>query len=154
MALNTEDKILDIDLSETAKQRFRIDGDNDRIVLLNISDMGVVKRLTKIYPKLEKLANEASLEIPEDADDLQAMTLTGDKVEEIDQKMRALLNEIFDSDVDHACAPDGTMFDLFNGRFRFEIIIDRLGKLYGDNFNSELEKAKKHIKKHTGKYVK
>lgn len=154
MALNTEDKILDIDLSETEKQRFRIDGDNDRIVLLNISDMGIVKRLTKIYPKLEKLANEASLEIPEDADDLQALTLTGNKVEEVDRKMRNLLNEIFDSDVDRACAPDGTMFDLFNGRFRFEIIIDRLGKLYGDNFNAELEKAKKHIKKHTGKYVK
>ena len=154
MALDTENKIIDIDLSDTGKKRFRIDGDNERIVLLNISDMGIVKRLTKIYPKLEKLANEANIDIPEDADDLQALTLTGNKVDEVDRKMRDLINEIFDSDVDRACAPDGTMFDLFNGKFRFEIIIDRLGKLYGDNFESELQKAKKNIKKHTDKYVK
>lgn len=151
--IDENEQLMDIDLSETKKERFRIDGDNNRIIELNTSDMGIVKRIGNIYPELRKMANVANLMIPEDATEEEGMNMVGDKVSEIDMKMRSLLNELFDSEVDVACAPDGTMFDMFNGRFRFEIIIDRLAKLYGDKFESEVEKVTKRINKHTDKYT-
>ncbi len=154
MAITEENKqVQDISFPETRKERFRIDGDNNRIVELNTSDMGIVKRIGKIMPKLNKLANVATLMVPEDATEEEGMNMIGDKIAEIDMQMRSLINELFDSEVDVACAPDGTMFDMFNGRFRFELIIERLGKLYGDNFEREIGKVNKRIDKHTNKYT-
>lgn len=153
---------VDINLSETQRVRFRIDGDNDRILELNISDMGIVTRLRDGYPKLDKLTQKiASLdnieEIDEDADEPTTMKVVnkmGTAIEEIDKEMRDIMDGIFDANVSEVCAPDGTMYDLFNGKYRYEIILERLLPLYNENMDKEYKAISKRIQKHTDKYTK
>lgn len=146
----------DINLSAIRKKRFRIDGDNNRYLELDVSDMTIINRLESLYPKLEKLSQDAALKQldKEDADDEKSLTRISNTLTKIDAQMRQILDEIFDSDVSAKCAPSGSMFDPFNGTLRFEHIIDVLSKLYENNINSEFKKMSARMKKRTSKYTK
>lgn len=151
--MNNEE-ILDIDLSVTRKKKFRIDGDDNRILELNTSDMNIVKRLNTIYPKLQKLAVKASSQLELDSESDDFIAKAGEAISSIDADMRQLIDELFDAEVSKITAPDGSMYDLFNGKFRFEHIIDTISGLYENNFNSEYKKISERITKHTSKYTK
>lgn len=134
-----------IDLSLTRKKRFTIDNDENRILELNTSDINIVNRASSVLPKLYEFAGTIS-DVP-DEDSVNALN-------DIDTKMRECLDEIFDSNVSEICAPYGSMYDPFNGDFRFEIIFNAILQLYNDNIASEAKKLQKKIKAHTDKYTK
>lgn len=146
----------EIDLSATRKKRFRIDGDNNRYLELNTSDMSIINRLEQLYPRLQKLSQDAAVKKleTEEADDEKALTKVSNALTRIDVQMRQLLDEIFDSNVSEMCAPSGSMIDPFNGEFRFEHIIDVITKLYENNINTEFKKMSDRMKKRTAKYTK
>lgn len=146
----------EIDLSVTRKKRFRIDGDNNRYLELNTSDMGIITRLNALYPRLDKLSQEAAVKKLEakDEDDESTLSTISQALIKIDMEMRKILDDIFDSNVSEVCAPEGTLMDPFNGEFRFEHIIDVLSKLYTNNIHSEYKKMNARMKKHTSKYTK
>lgn len=140
--------VIDIDLSVTKKKQFRIDKDDNRIIELNTSDMTILERINEAYPKLNELgAKVASLE-GEDVDTGVAA------LKEVDTEMRNLMDFIFDSPISSVCAPDGSMYDLFNGEFRFDHILTVLLRLYESNINSEIKQMQARMSKHTDKYVK
>lgn len=147
--------IQDIDLSVTNKKEFRINGDNSKILRLNTSDLHVLKRMGEIYPKLQKLADDALNEmvIDDDATTEEIFQKSGATLTKIDTKMRELIDELFDSNVSEVCAPEGSMFDPINGKFRYEHIVDVLGNLYEKNLREELDKTARNIAKHTDKYT-
>ena len=158
VSATTEEKFDgDIDLSVIRKKRFRIDGDNNKWIELNVSDMNILSRLTEAYPKLEKLQTKAtkiSEDIAGDSDDLDEVKL-GKDLKSIDKDMRKIIDDIFDSNVSEVCAGNGSMFDTFGGVCRYEHIIDALIPLYENNISSEAEAVKaisKNIEKHTDKY--
>ncbi len=141
------DDVVDIQLSTPVKRtKFRVNGDNDAIIELNLSDVGIMGRLKN---GLEKLQSEVSAmaDIPDDDDNL------ADKLKQIDQKMREAVDYIFDYPVSNACAKYGTMYDPKDGVLRYEAIIDGLTTLYADNLNSEYKKMKARMGKHIDKYV-
>ena len=149
--------VQDIDLSVTRKKKFRIDGDNNRMLELNISDLNIIVRLKETYPKLQELSEKAANEW-EDTDDEgidgEGATKTVELLKSIDGEMRNLVDYIFDSNVSEVCAPDGSMFDPFNGRLRFDHIIEVLSGLYEENLESEVKKLTRNVQKHTSKYIK
>lgn len=143
-----KNNIVDIDLSVTKKKQFRIDKDDNRIIELNTSDMNILSRLQDSYPKLDALGTKAmSISETDSVEDTVSI------LKEVDGEMRSLLNNIFDSDIADICAPDGSMFDMFNGEFRFEHIISTLIGLYETNIDNEYKLMVKKIKKHTDKYT-
>ena len=143
-----KNNIVDIDLSVTKKKQFRIDGDDTRIIELNTSDMSILSRLQESYPRLDELGTKAMSMSSDDTLETTAALLT-----EIDKEMRDILNFIFDSDIADVCAPDGSMFDMFNGQFRFEHILSKLVGLYEKNIDNEYKLMAKNIAKHTEKYT-
>lgn len=152
---------MDLDLSATRKKRLRINGDNTKIVELNTSDVNILSRLSDAYPKLDKLdekAKEISLEAdkfnPDDEIDIEEMKSFSSKLKEIDNDMRAIVDEVFDSNVSEVCAPDGSMFDPFNGMPRYSHIITALLNAYEQNISEEAKKLNKNVQKHTRKYTK
>lgn len=157
-----QEEIIDIDLSPTRKKKFRIDGDATRIIELNISDMGIVSRIADSYSKLDELSKKA-LEIEADSDVMEnaetaeerdsAMVSLGSSIKEIDTEMRKIIDEIFDSNVSEVCVPSGSMFDPFNGKLRYEYIMDALLPHYEENISSEAKKVKANVAKHTAKYT-
>lgn len=146
----------DIDLSVTRKKRFRVDRNNNKYLELNTSDMGIITRLDNLYPKLEKLSQDAAIKklAQEEEDDEKTLTKISNALIKIDVEMRKIIDDIFDSNVCEVCAPDGSMIDPFNGEFRFEHILDVLTKLYENNLNTEYKKMSDRIKKRTSKYTK
>ena len=129
--------------------------DNSRIIELNTSDLTIVKRLEDAYPKLMDFVGNAQTEIKKKGtDDKSASDIALEQLPIIDKKMRELIDWVFDSEVSDKAAPDGSMYDLFNGKFRFEYVIEKLLDLYDTNFNKEYEALKKNVSKHTGKYTK
>lgn len=147
--------VIDIDLSEIRKKRIRIDGDDNRIVEINISDMGVMDRLQNAYNQLLSLANEYHLaeeeETSEDEDTEIAKII--ETLKDLDVKMRELVDYVFNANVSEMCVQDGTMADPVNGQFKFEYIIEKFLALYDKNFDMEFKKMSKSVSKHTNKYT-
>lgn len=155
--------VIDISLSELRRKKFRIDGDDSRILELNTTDLNLLSRLKEAYPKLISLSEDAVKNLPDDAflaDDNtnfftdEAVASVVDTLAKIDTDMRSLLDYIFDSNVAEICAPSGSMYDPVNGKFRFEHIIETLTKLYTDDISVEAGNISKRVQKHTDKYVK
>lgn len=158
---NTVNDIIDLDLQVIRKKRFRFNKDDNRILELNTSDMNIIARISDVYPKLKALQEKASKLMeglnPNETDDpnalMQDVTTIANRLKEVDTEMRKLLDYMFDSNVSEITAPDGSMYDPFNGSFRFEYIITLLMKQYEDNLQSEFGKMEKQLKKHTEKYT-
>lgn len=153
-----DDSIFDgeINLSAIRKKRFRIDGDSNRYLELDTSDMGIITRLDNLYPRLQKLAQDAAVKQldKEETENERALTKISQALVKIDAQMRQIVDDIFDSNVSEMCVPSGTMFDPFNGVFRYEHIIDVISALYKDNIKTEIKKMSTRMKKHTAKYTK
>ena len=155
---NNEQEIMDIDLSPIRRRKFRIDGDGNRLLELNTTDLGIVTRLNETYPRLQELQNQySSLQVSLDEEGNVtdgSFNAMAEAVKDLDTKMRDHIDYIFDSDVSAKCAPSGTMFDPIRGSLRFEFIIDTLSKLYEEEISKNLQKRKDTMSKHTTKYKK
>lgn len=151
--------IIDLDLSVTKKKKFRFDKDDNRIVELNTSDMNLIQRVSEAYPKLQELQTKASkltegLNVEDDESTaIEDINTLAERLSAVDAEMRELLDYMFDAPVSAAAAPSGSMYDPFNGSFRYEHIIAVVTKQYEDNLQSEFSKMEKQLKKHTDKYT-
>ena len=151
----TKPEVQDIDLGFEDKKKFRIAGDYNRMLELNVSDMNISARYTQAYPKLQEFAKKASEKVQKidvEADD--AMEQIAEFLTDIDSQMREQIDFIFDTNASEVCAPSGNMFDPVNGMYRYEHIIDTLAKLYTTGFEDEMKKFKDRTAKHTSKYTK
>lgn len=159
--VNVNSDIQDINLSVIRKKRFRVDGDDNRILELNTSDLNILARLKDAYPKLIAIADNAFKDLPqvdtsEEVDFINSAETAEliDSLKKADSEMRELVDYIFDSNVSEVCAPSGSMYDPINGQFRFEHIINVLAALYETDVEKEMGAIAARVKKHTGKYSK
>ena len=150
--------IVDVDLGFVEKKRFRIAGDYNRMLELNVSDLNIFSRLKSGYPKLNNLLEEARnkmLSIPDDLDDNdETISRIADNLTEIDAKMREIIDYIFDTNASEVCAPSGNMFDPVDGEWRYVRIIDKLSALYTNGLHTEFNKIKANVEKKASKYTK
>lgn len=148
----------DADLTATSKKTFMIKLSENNIQPLELdpSDLMFIKRLNEIYPRLQKNAEQAMSNLNIDDEEKtteEILSQTSDVLVAIDADMRSAMDELFDTNVSEVCAPTGSMYDPFNGEFRFEHIIKALSKLYENNLDSEASKIMSKLKKHTAKYL-
>lgn len=143
-----------VDLTATKRKHIKVFGDINGYIDLNLSDLNIATRASEDYPKLLELAREAEEKLANIPDDPEGIGEMAEVLKQIDADMRGLLDHLFDAKVSDVCAPNGTMYDPFNGEFRFEHIINSLAKLYSNNFDNEFNAMKKKVSKHTNKYAK
>jgi hypothetical protein len=152
-----KDNLIDINIGGIEKKRFRINGDDNKILELNTSDLNIASRFSEAYPALiecEKQVTELQESANEDTDELGSISMFSEKLKGIDTKMKELMDFIFDSNVSEICAGNGSMYDPLDGYMRYEVIIDRLSDLYTDNLGKEMKKVQNRMKAHTAKYTK
>lgn len=156
MGLVEDNNIKDLSIPDIAKERFRINGDNDKILELNTSDFNVITRLNEAYPKLKEYSNKiAELgDIEGDADSEETLAKMAEMLDDIDKMMKKEIDYIFDANVSEVCVGNQNIYDPKNGKFVWEHIIEAVGDLYQVSFTEELGKVKKRIEKHTNKYTK
>lgn len=159
------DDIIDVDLSAIKKKRFRINGDDNKILELNVSDLHVLTRLQEVFPKLDELAesvkdiniNTPSDEAIENGDQEaidKSFNETADALRKIDAEMREFVDYVFDSNVSEICASDGSMYDPFGGKYRYEHVIEKLIELYESNIKEQFRRLEMKTAKHAAKYTK
>ena len=147
-AIVNEENIIDVDLSEIQKKRFRINGDNNKILELNVSDMSIVTRIHEAYPKLDAIQAKVLKYAESKTDDPE---MDAKKLKEFDDDMRKLIDFIFNANVSEICADDGSMYDPMGGMFRYEYIMDKITSLYETNLNNEFKKMKARVNKYAKK---
>ena len=155
--VKTEPDVVDVDLGFVEKRKFRICGDYNRMLELNVSDLNIASRLKTGYPKLKELLEEAQkkvAEIPDDLEDEELLGKIADALADIDKEMRKVIDYIFDTNASEVCAPSGNMYDPVNGQFRFERIIEKLSALYTNGLDEEFRKIKNRVEEKTSKYTK
>ena len=145
-----------INLNISDKTRYTINNNPDKYIELNPGDMGITARLSAVIPKLNKLIEEydklalnADSETATDDD----MLSFNEAYNNIDLQLREAVNYLFDYDICSVCASGGSMMDLYDGEFRFSVIINTLIQMYEDTISEEMEKMSKKINKHTAKYT-
>ena len=164
---NAQEQVLHLDLSATAGKKVVIDNDESRTFRINPSDFSIYDRLregmSRLYDTLTSMkAKVGALAESEDATESENENDAGDTfndnlgevMRDADAEMRSILDFIFNAPVSDACAPDGYMFDLFDGQLRFEYIINALTRLYENNINAEFYKVKSRISAKLPAYVK
>jgi len=156
-SVKTEPDVVDVDLGFVEKRKFRICGDYNRMLELNVSDLNIASRLKVGYPKLKTLLTEAQAKIaaiPDDLDEEQMLGELADKLTDIDAEMRKVIDYIFDANASAVCAPSGNMYDPVGGQFRFERIIEKLAALYTNGLDKEFEQLKNRVEPKVSKYTK
>ena len=152
------DNVINLDLREAARTKIWVNGDCQKIIELNLTDMGIISRFSDTYPKLLSLQEEVKMAIddgkPEDLDDIDDLNTFASQFKIIDKKMRDYVDYIFDGKVSDVCCDGGSMYDLVaGGWWRFEYIIDKLGNLYKMKFGDEMKKNDQRMKMHTERYT-
>ena len=160
----TNKKIINLDLSATKGTTIQVDGNPDASFVLNLSDLSIynrleegLKRLYELFIQLKNQMGEAAeKEVPETAEDGSEEDISQftSIMKDVDDKMRGIVDYIFSAPVSSACAPNGCMFDVFEGQLRFEYIINALTKLYENNINKEFYNLKSRINSKLPSYVK
>ena len=152
------EEIRNISLSH--KKSFSIDGDINRIIQIDTSDLNVTVRLEEVYPELLNLAIEATDKLagvkkPEEDEEEEKSPLADYStiLKDIDKKMREKVDYIFDSAVSDTCLPTGNMYSIVCGEFNFERVVDALITLYAEDIATEFKQMQSRVKKHTEKYT-
>lgn len=150
--------VINLDMRDAARTKIWVNGDCRKIIELNLTDMGIITRFSDTYPKLLALQDEISQMIedgkPEDMDSMDDITKFAEQFKSIDKKMREYVDYIFDYKVSDVCSDGGSMYDLVaGGWWRFEYIIDKIGKLYNQKFGDEMKKNDKRMRMHTDRYT-
>ena len=153
-----DDGVINVDIAPIKKKRFSINGNLQNMLELNVSDINIVQRLNKALKQLNKLQEDAvatSKKIADaDMENDDSLEVVSQELENIDNKMRELVDFIFNAPVSQTCAKDGSMYDMFKGAFRYEHIIESLMKLYESNIKLEYSQMRSRVSKHTNKYTK
>lgn len=152
--VNTEPEVIDIDLKETARRKFRINGDNSRLVELDPSDLSIITRIEEAGKEFNACVKELEELAQSDTDTDEDIKELGKKFKAIDKRMRKTLDDIFQSNVSEVCAPTGSMYDPINGKFRYEYILEALMNFYAENIQKEYDLMKKKVSAKTSKYTK
>ena len=145
------DGVVDIQLSVDNRKQFRINGDDKRIIELDISDFGILNRLRESYPRLQELGIKG-FEFDEDDENIKLGEFM-DSLNAINDEMISIIDYIFDSKVAKVCADSKPLYNMVAGKFIFEIILDTLFNLYSDNIRAELGQMSQRMKSHTDKYT-
>jgi hypothetical protein len=152
------EEIQNVTIEGIKRKPFCINGDRNKILRLNTTDIGIANRLAEAYPKLNKLMENVADEFEVTTEDRELtekeITKLGKATKKIDEEMRELLDYIFDAPVSEICGDSGSMWTPWNGMFKYEHIIEALTPLYENDLDREFKKMQKRISNKTGKYAK
>lgn len=154
-----DDDIQDIAISAIKLKKVRINGDDNKILELNTSDLNIITRLEESYNKLnDTMQKVASLlsEMPETEGEVspEHMSDISSALKELDNSMRKEVDYIFNAPVSAACCDKGSMYDPYDGEFMYEHIIEAMLALYERNLDKEFAKIRNRVNAKTSKYTK
>lgn len=121
-----------------------INGDENRIITINPTDIAVIKRYNEVIPQLDELS-EKYKEIPQEK--------TVEAISELDKKAREFIDYIIGSPVSETVFGTANCLSYAGGQTIFENFLTAYMNYMTPAIKSEYEKSKKRIEKYT-KHIK
>lgn len=121
-----------------------INGDENRIITINPTDIAVIKRYNEVIPQLDELS-EKYKEIPQEK--------TVEAISELDKKAREFIDYIIGSPVSGTVFGTANCLSYAGGQTIFENFLTAYMNYMTPAIKSEYEKSKKRIEKYT-KHIK
>lgn len=121
-----------------------INGDENRIIIINPTDIAVIKRYNEVIPQLDELS-EKYKEIPQEK--------TVEAISELDKKAREFIDYIIGSPVSETVFGTANCLSYAGGQTIFENFLTAYMNYMTPAIKSEYEKSKKRIEKYT-KHIK
>jgi hypothetical protein len=125
-------------------KRLAINGDENRIITINPTDIAVIKRYNEVIPQLDELS-EKYKEIPQEK--------TVEAISELDKKAREFIDYIIGSPVSETVFRTANCLSYAGGQTIFENFLTAYMNYMTPAIKSEYEKSKKRIEKYT-KHIK
>ena len=150
-----------------ARKKFLINGDPEKVLELNTTDLGILERVELYLPKLQEIESEVSKiktiantlvtknkDTEEPELNFESVTEFNQKLNDCDKQMRKYINLIFDAKVSEVCDCGGTMYDPVDGQMRYASIISDLSAAYDNDLTAEIKKMNNRRNARTAKYTK
>lgn len=128
----------------TGIKEYAVNGDENNVIRINVSDLNISKRYQEASEKIEKLAEKYK----------NVSKPTPEQLAEADKEVRTQLNYVFDSDV---CTPAFGNTNCFSpvadGHFLFEAFMEAFLPLIQQDMQATANASKIHIGNKTEKYT-
>lgn len=142
-----------VNFNLNTRKKFTVDGDENNVIELDTSDIGIVTRLNesmKTISEIEK-KQERLTELAQNEDSALDFTAL---FAETERDMRGVMDYVFDSPVSDAILGNSSIFSPVGDKYKFEQILDTLLGLYeADIRNGAARINKANIRRHTAKYT-
>ena len=149
-----------INFNLDTRESFTIDGDENRVIKLDIHDTNVVTRLTDALEMMQKTQSSWTHlnDITKNGQDMtvEEMNEFSQEYKDIENKMRSHIDYAFDCPgMCDTILGTTSIFSSVNGILKYEQIIDTITSVYEESIKKETEKLnKRKVAKKTEKYVK
>lgn len=136
--------VVKLDLNLGNKTKVQLGEDENTFVELNLSDAGIVTRLSKAQNDIaEQLkANDDKWKTLENASGEEVTDL----LNETEEKIRNLVDYIFDAPVSAAFLKNSSALSIYNGEYAYEILISKIFELYEKTIANDAKAMQKRIK--------
>lgn len=116
-------------------KRLAINGDENRIIVVNATDFGIVQRYKEKLPEIEKLSAET-----EDSEEM---------VNTLDKKIREFVDYIIGSPVSETVFGKTNCLSMAGGQAIFENFLTAYMEYMKPEIRTEYERSKKRVEKYT-----
>lgn len=148
---------IDITFREAELTEIHVDGSEDRVMLLDTADMGVLTRFREAIPQMDEIdATFRSLAAERDEkgmDDPEMLAALSDALRAAELRLAAIIDGIFGADVCGPACGGASLYTPTGGYLLYELIISKLAALYGDEMQRQAELRRQRIARHTQKYA-
>ena len=149
---------IDLSFRDVELTEIHVDGSDDRVILLDTADMGVLTRFREAIPQMDEIdATFRRLAADKEAagaEDPAKLAEMADALHDAETKLAGIINGIFNADVCGPACGGVSLYTPAGGYLLYETIIYKLAGLYGDEMQRQAELRRQRIAKHTGKYTK
>lgn len=150
--------VVNLSFRDKKLTEIHVDNDPERVILLDVGDVGVVTRFNEAVSKMDAVDAKfrAVRDAREGADDdsMDNIQRYAEVIAEAEKDMAEIIDGIFGAKVCETAAGGASLFTPCDGAFLYENIITVLSGLYGDELQKQAELRKQRISKHTAKYHK
>ena len=152
------EKLENLNLGVNTKKRFTIDGDEIRILEIDVQDMSIMSRIKPAMERINKVKShwENLQDIDPDNISDEEMDKLQSALESSEKEMRDAIDYLFNTNVCEVCLGDTSAFTPVNGKLKYDIIITTLSGLYEKTIKAEMGKfdvgkVNKRVTKYVGK---
>lgn len=121
---------------EDGLKRLAINGDENRVIVVNPTDVGIVKRYREKLPEIEELSADSGN--PEEMPDI------------LDRKVREFVDYIIGSPVSGIVFGKTNCLSMAGGQTIFENFLTAYMEYMKPEIRAEYERSKKRVEKYTG----